>query len=298
MGATAVNVGVTCGLTVMVKVVVVAHCPVLGVKVYVVVVVLLSAGAHVPEIPLFDVVGKAATVAPAQIGATAVKVGVTCVLTVMVKVVVVAHCPALGVKVYVVVAVLLSAGDHVPEIPLFDVVGNAAKVAPEQIGATAVKVGVTCGLTVIVKVVVVAHCPVLGVKVYVVVVVLFSAGAQAPVIPLFDVVGNAVKVAPEQIGATAVNVGVTCGLTVMVKVVVVAHCPAVGVKVYVVVAVLFNAGAQVPVIPLFDVVGNAANVAPEHIGAATEKIGAVFELFTVMVKVVVVAHCPAFGVKV
>ena len=149
----------------MVKVVVVAHCPAFGVKLYVVVDVLFKAGAHVPEIPLFDVVGNAATVAPEQIGATAVKVGVTCGLTVMVKVVVVAHCPALGVKVYVVVAVLLSAGDHVPEMPLFDVVGNAAKVAPEQIGATAVKVGVTCGLTVMVKVVVVAHCPALGVKV-------------------------------------------------------------------------------------------------------------------------------------
>ena len=104
--------------------------------------VLFNAGAHVPEIPLFDVVGNAARVAPEQIGATAVKVGVTCGLTVMVKVVVVAHCPALGVKVYVVVAVLLSAGDHIPVIPLFDVVGNAAKVAPEQMGATAVKVGV------------------------------------------------------------------------------------------------------------------------------------------------------------
>ena len=52
-----------------------------------------------------------------------------------------------------------------------------------------------------------------------------------PVIPLLDVVGNAVSVAPEQIGATAVNVGVIFGLTVMVNVVVVAHCPAVGVKV-------------------------------------------------------------------
>jgi hypothetical protein len=53
--------------------------------------------------------------------------------------------------------VLFSAGDHVPVIPLFEVVGNAAKVAPEQMGATAVKVGVTCGLTVMVKVVVVEH---------------------------------------------------------------------------------------------------------------------------------------------
>ena len=41
--------------------------------------------------------------------------------------------------------------------------------------------------------------------------------------PLVDVVGKAVNVAPEQIGATAVNVGVIFGLTVMVKVVVVAH---------------------------------------------------------------------------
>ena len=49
--------------------------------------------------------------------------------------------------------------------------------------------------------------------------------------PLLDVVGKADKVAPEQIGATAVNVGVIFGLTVMVNVAVVAHCPAVGVNV-------------------------------------------------------------------
>ena len=55
------------------------------------------------------------------------------------------------------VAVLFNAGDHVPEIPLVEVVGKADNVAPEQIGATAVKVGVTFGVTVIVNVVVVAH---------------------------------------------------------------------------------------------------------------------------------------------
>ena len=49
------------------------------------------------------------------------------------------------------------AGDHVPVMPLVEVVGNADKVAPEQIGATAVNVGVIFGLTVIVSVVVVAH---------------------------------------------------------------------------------------------------------------------------------------------
>ena len=60
---------------------------------------------------------------------------------------------------------------------------------------------------------------------------MFKAGAQVPVMPLFEVVGSADKVAPEQIGATAVNVGVTFGFTTIVKVVVVAHCPAVGVNV-------------------------------------------------------------------
>ena len=49
--------------------------------------------------------------------------------------------------------------------------------------------------------------------------------------PLLEVVGNGVNVAPEHIGAIAVNVGVTLVLTVMVKVVVVAHWPAVGVNV-------------------------------------------------------------------
>ena len=50
-------------------------------------------------------------------------------------------------------------------IPLLDVVGNAASGSPEQIGATAVKVGVMFGLTVTVNVVVVAHSPAVGVKV-------------------------------------------------------------------------------------------------------------------------------------
>ena len=53
--------------------------------------------------------------------------------------------------------------------------------------------------------------------------VLSKAGAQVPVMPLLDVVGSAVRVAPEQMGATAVKVGVMFGLTVIVNVVVVAH---------------------------------------------------------------------------
>ena len=49
--------------------------------------------------------------------------------------------------------------------------------------------------------------------------------------PFKDVVGNGDNVPPGQIGATALKVGVTVGLTVMANVVVVAHWPAVGVKV-------------------------------------------------------------------
>ena len=60
---------------------------------------------------------------------------------------------------------------------------------------------------------------------------MLSAGDQLPVIPLSDVVGNADKAPPEQIGATGLNVGVTFELTVIVNGVAVAHCPAVGVNV-------------------------------------------------------------------
>lgn len=64
-----------------------------------------------------------------------------------------------------VVAVLFSAGDHVPDMPLLEVVGNGAKVPPAHIGATWVNVGVTLGVTVMVSVAVVAHWPAEGVKV-------------------------------------------------------------------------------------------------------------------------------------
>ena len=50
-------------------------------------------------------------------------------------------------------------------MPLVEVVGNGDSTAPEQMGATALKVGVMFGLTVIVNVVVVAHRPAVGVNV-------------------------------------------------------------------------------------------------------------------------------------
>ena len=66
---------------------------------------------------------------------------------------------------------------------------------------------------------------------------------------------------------------------------------------YVVVAVLFNAGDHVPVIPSMDVVGIVGATAPLHIAAIGLNVGVVLEL-TFTVKVVVVAHWPAVGVNV
>ena len=126
---------------------------------------------------------------------------------------------------------MFKAGDHVPLIPLVEVVGNGLSTSPEQIGDTALKVGVTFWFTVIVNVVEFAHCPAVGVKVYVVVEVLFKAGDHVPLIPFVEVVGSGDKASPEQIGDTALNVGVTFELTVTVIVVELAHNPAVGVKV-------------------------------------------------------------------
>ena len=58
--------------------------------------------------------------------------GVTFGVMITVRVVVVAHCPGVGVNVYVVVAILLIAGDHVPVIPFVEVVRKAGIAAPAQ----------------------------------------------------------------------------------------------------------------------------------------------------------------------
>ncbi len=79
-------------------------------------------------------------------------------------VVVVAHvgdAVDVGVKVYVVVAVLFNAGDQLPAILLVDVVGNALNVAPEQIAETCVNVGIVNGFTVTVVAVEVFKHPLL-----------------------------------------------------------------------------------------------------------------------------------------
>ena len=57
--------------------------------------------------------------------------GVIIGFTIIDIVVVLLQAKSAGVKVYVVVEVLLIAGDQVPIIPLVDVVGNASILAPE-----------------------------------------------------------------------------------------------------------------------------------------------------------------------
>ena len=60
---------------------------------------------------------------------------------------------------------------------------------------------------------------------------------------------------------------------------------------------MFTAGDHVPVMLFVEVVGNAPNVAPEQIADTCVNVGVVL-LFTAMVIVAVVAHCPVAGVKV
>jgi hypothetical protein len=125
--------------------------------------------------------------------------------------------------------------------------------------------------------------------------VLFTAGDHVPLIPFNEVVGS-VNVPPLHIGVICVNDGTVGWFTVTDIVVVVAQVPAVGVNVYDVVAVLFNAGDHVPVILLLEVVGRV-NDPPLQIGATCVNVGVMFG-FTVTLIVVVVAQAPAAGVKV
>ena len=114
-----------------------------------------------------------------------------------------------------VVAVLLIAGDHVPDIPLLLVVGKGGMLSPEQKGPTGLNVGVVSALTVIVIVVEIAHSPTLGLKIYVVVAILLIVGDHVPLNPSIEVVGS-VSGLPAQIGSIGLNVGVTGGPTLTV----------------------------------------------------------------------------------
>ena len=174
-----------------------------------------------------EAVGRMGATAPVQMAEAIVNVGVTSGSTVTDKLTGPAHCPAPGVNVKVAFpakVVLIVAGVQVPVMPLAETAGSAGALLFWQSGPIWAKVGTITGLTAIFKVVVDAHCPAAGVKVYVPVVVLLTvAGVQVPVIPLLEVVGRMGAVAPVQIACEIVNVGVTIGVTVTVNGTVVAH---------------------------------------------------------------------------
>ena len=167
-------------------------------------------------------------------------------------------------------ALSTTAGDQVPVTELLDMFGNVGTESPSQILKVVpkVNVGVICGVIVTVNVVVFAHCPVLGVKVYVPLLALSTiAGVHEPVMELLEEFGNEGTIPPEQMLKVVpkVKVGVVCGVIVTVNVVVIAHCPASGVKVYVPLFTLSTtAGDHVPVIELLEEAGNVGTTPPEQ----------------------------------
>ena len=125
-------------------------------NVYSVVLVLSSAGLHVPVIPFKDLVGKGANGSPAQIGSIRAKSGVInasgCTVIVNLNSGEQGCKMELGVNVYSVVLVLSSAGLHVPVMPFEDLVGKGANVSPIQMSSIGAKSGVTIGFTTMVSV--------------------------------------------------------------------------------------------------------------------------------------------------
>jgi len=106
----------------------------------------------------------------------------------MVNLAVVAHKPAVGIKVYSVVFVLSKGGFQVPVIPLVDVNGNGVNVFPEQMGATALKVGTIFGFTVTVLVASASEQPPVPVIIYLIVAIPFAFPVINPVVALTDAI--------------------------------------------------------------------------------------------------------------
>ena len=108
-----------------------------------------------------------------------------------------------------------------------------------------------------------------------------------PAILFNEVPGKVPGLDPTQYGPKAVNVGVTLDVTVTVMVVLFEHCPAEGVKVYIVVpnvAVEIVFGLQVPAIPFVEVPGKLPGVAPTQYGPIAEKVGVITDVtFTLIV---------------
>jgi hypothetical protein len=129
-------------------------------------------GLHVPAIPFSEVVGRLGTIPPAQMtnDVPKLKVGTIFWLTVTVKEVVIAHWPVTGVNVYTPDAWLfIVVGFQIPETPFCDVFGNDGIGLPAHIVSEFPKsnTGIALGSTVTENVVPAAHCPGLGVNVYV-----------------------------------------------------------------------------------------------------------------------------------
>ena len=121
---------------------------------------MIVAGLQVPVIMLFDITGSAGAVLFRQSGPIGVNTGITWLAITTSMVVVVAHWPAAGVNVYVVVpmvAVLIVAGIQVPGTALLEVAGNAGAELFWHKDPGCVNVGVNRGLTAMLRVALVAH---------------------------------------------------------------------------------------------------------------------------------------------
>lgn len=158
------------------------------------------------------------------------------------------HCPGSGIKVSVTLPLcpdglkllpLTPAPDQFP-VMLPCVVGNEMGAAISHIADRGVRLTVVGALTVIVIVLLLAHCPELGAKVKVIA-PLNPKGSNelpetpeplhVPVIPLWVVLRVIGLSAAQSVVGVTESVGVTAAFTVTVVVLDEAHCPAVGVKV-------------------------------------------------------------------
>jgi hypothetical protein len=117
-------------------------------------------------------------------------------ITDMTIIALIAHWPICGVKVYVelpVVPVLIIEGYQVPDIPFTELPGKLLSEAPWQIVVAKLNTALIKGSTTVRgNIIIVPHCPGLGVNVYINVPIfaVFTTGDQTPIIPLFDVVGS------------------------------------------------------------------------------------------------------------
>ena len=109
---------------------------------------------------------------------------------------------------------------------------------------------------------------------------LTTAGLQVPTIPLLEIVDRIGGVSFRQIEEGRVNTGLTLFITKIVNGNGLAHWPASGVKIYVVVILLFTTeGLQDPVIPLVDIVDKRGAVPPLQIaGNVASKVGSILVL--------------------